>query len=146
MRHCVCGTLNHEEGSADDKTAQLNNIHEDCIPSEENIDFHSDILKCNSSDAGSNPDVCKLGSCETNGYCFKWLVRDDSKITTTFGCLPEKLLQPRKRPFICYGSKVQCNLKIININISQSMFVFPISSFFLSLEPVKGGFKSESAG
>ena len=47
MRHCVCGTLNHEEGSADDKTAQLNNIHEDCIPSEENIDFHSDILKCN---------------------------------------------------------------------------------------------------
>ena len=109
MRHCVCGTLNHEEGSADDKTAQLNNIHEDCIPSEENIDFHSDILKCNSSDAGSNPDVCKLGSCETNGYCFKWLVRDDSKITTTFGCLPEKLLQPRKRPFICYGSKVQCS-------------------------------------
>ena len=61
MRHCVCGTLNHEEGSADDKTAQLNNIHEDCIPSEENIDFHSDILKCNSSDAGSNPDMCKLG-------------------------------------------------------------------------------------
>ena len=60
MRHCVCGTLNHEEGSADDKTGQLNNIHEDCIPSEEHIDFHSDILKCNSSDAGSNPDLCKL--------------------------------------------------------------------------------------
>ena len=60
MRHCVCGTLNHEEGSADDKTAQLNNIHEDCIPSEENIDFHSDILKCNSSDAGLNLDLCKL--------------------------------------------------------------------------------------
>jgi len=109
MRHCVCGTLNHEEGSADDKTAQLNNIHEDCIPSEENIDFHSDILKCNSSDAGSNPDVCKLGSCETNGYCFKWLVREGGKITTTFGCLPEKLLQPRKRPFICYGSKANAH-------------------------------------
>ena len=29
MRHCVCGTLNHKVGSADKKTAQLNNIHED---------------------------------------------------------------------------------------------------------------------
>ena len=33
-------------------------------------------------------------------------------------------------------SAVQCNLKIIYITISQSMFVFPISSIFLSLEPV----------
>jgi hypothetical protein len=29
MRHFVCGTLNHKEGSADNKIAQLNNIHED---------------------------------------------------------------------------------------------------------------------
>ena len=109
LRHCVCGTLNHEEGSANDKSAQLNNIHEDCTPSEENLEFHSDILKCNSTSESNNnqADVCKLGSCETDGYCFKWLVREGSKITTTFGCLPEKLLQPKKRPFICYSSQVK---------------------------------------
>ena len=109
LRHCVCGTLNHEEGSANDKSAQLNNIHEDCTPSEENLEFHSDILKCNSTSESNNnqADVCKLGSCETDGYCFKWLVREGSKITTTFGCLPEKLLLPKKRPFICYSSQVK---------------------------------------
>ena len=103
----MCGTLNHEEGSADDKSAQLNNIHEDCTPSEENLEFHSDVLKCNTTSESNNADVCKLGSCETDGYCFKWLVREGSKITTTFGCLPEKLLQPKKRPFICYSSQVK---------------------------------------
>ena len=109
LRHCVCGTLNHEEGSANDKSAQLNNIHEDCTPSEENLEFHSDILKCNSTSESNNnqADVCKLGSCETDGYCFKWLVREGGKITTTFGCLPEKLLLPKKRPFICYSSQVK---------------------------------------
>ena len=54
MRHCVCVTLNHEEGSANEKTAQLNKIHKDRIPNKENIDFHSDILKCNLSNVGSN--------------------------------------------------------------------------------------------
>jgi len=111
LRQCVCGTLNHEEGSADDKSAQLNNIHEDCIPSEENLEFHTDVLKCNTTSETANnaADVCKLGSCETDGYCFKWLVKDGSIITTTFGCLPERLLQPKKRPWLCYGSQANAH-------------------------------------
>jgi len=132
----VCGTLNHEEGSADDKSAQLNNIHEDCTPSEENLEFHSDVLKCNTTSESNNPDVCKLGSCETDGYCFKWLVREGSQITTTFGCLPEKLLQPKKRPFICYSSQENAHKYLnsccwdedgCNANLTLA---FPEKSFF----------------
>lgn len=139
LRHCVCGTLNHEEGSADDKSAQLNNIHEDCTPSEENLEFHSDVLKCNTTSESNNADVCKLGSCETDGYCFKWLVREGSKITTTFGCLPEKLLQPKKRPFICYSSQANSHNYLnsccweedgCNANLTLA---FPEKSFFSSL-------------
>jgi len=141
LRHCVCGTLNHEEGSANDKSAQLNNIHEDCTPSEENLEFHSDILKCNSTSESNNnqADVCKLGSCETDGYCFKWLVREGSKITTTFGCLPEKLLQPKKRPFICYSSQANSHNYLnsccweedgCNANLTLE---FPKKSIFSSL-------------
>jgi len=139
LRHCVCGTLNHEEGSADDKSAQLNNIHEDCTPSEENLEFHSDVLKCNTTSESNNADVCKLGSCETDGYCFKWLVREGSKITTTFGCLPEKLLQPKKRPFICYSSQANshnylnsCCWEEDGCNANLTL-VFPKKSFFSSL-------------
>ena len=117
MRHCVCGTLNHEEGSTDDKAAQLNNIHERCISSEDNEDFHSDVLKCNTSstsDFDLLPDICKLGSCYTDGYCFKWLVRENSKITTTYGCLPKEMLQPRDRPFICHASQAKAHKFLVS--------------------------------
>ena len=144
MRHCVCGTLNHEEGSTDDKAAQLNNIHERCISSEDNEDFHSDVLKCNSSSSTSDfdllPDICKLGSCYTDGYCFKWLVREGSKITTTYGCLPKEMLQPRERPFICHASQAKAHKFLVsccweedgcNANLSLA---FPEStSFFAGL-------------
>ena len=77
------------------------NVRESCIPSEENEEFHKEILGC----TNSTKDVCKLGSCRTDGFCFKWLVKDGTQITTTFGCLPEEMLQPRERPFICHASK-----------------------------------------
>jgi len=107
QRTCVCGTLNHNEGSADDKKAELENIHEKCVPHDENLQFHNEVLHCNASniDTKNNTEVCQLGSCVTDGYCFKWLVKDGSKITATYGCLPSHLLRPAKRPFICYPSK-----------------------------------------
>ena len=88
-RHCVCGTLDRKEGATNDKEADatLMNIHERCVPREENEEFHAEVLECPSNATSEDlvPDVCKLGSCATDGYCFKWLVKEGDTITTTFG-------------------------------------------------------------
>ena len=105
-RQCVCGTLNHQKDSVDDKEVQLENIHENCTRRENNLEFHHDILNCQSNDANySNHDACQLGSCSTDGYCFKWLTKEGNQINTIYGCIPKSLLKPAKRPFICYPSK-----------------------------------------
>lgn len=105
-RECVCGTLDHEENAPNDKDAKLMNVHERCVPKDQNEAFHNQVLKCDNRN-NSNSDLCKLGSCRTDGFCFKWLVKDGTKITTTYGCLPEEMLQPRESPFICHASKAK---------------------------------------
>ena len=89
-RYCVCGTLNHKEGGeTNDKAAKLMNIHERCTPREENEKFHAEVLKCSTNNATNAtnlpPEVCQLGSCHTDGYCFKWLVKEEDTISTIFG-------------------------------------------------------------
>ncbi len=100
-RQCVCGTINHAEGSIDDKKVKLWNVREDCLPHDKGHEFYHNVLGCNATKS----DVCQLGVCKTNGQCFKWLTKDEDKVTMTFGCFPEDLLQPPEKPFICHGTK-----------------------------------------
>lgn len=96
--------MDHEEHTPNDKDAKLMNVHERCVPKDQNAAFHQNILGCQKN---ATSDLCKLGSCRTDGFCFKWLVKDGTKITTTYGCLPEEMLQPRESPFICHASKAK---------------------------------------
>lgn len=56
------------------------------------------LLKCVCSD-------CKLGVCETDGYCYVTVTIDTSGETQIFkNCFEKKLLMPRDRPFICLNT------------------------------------------
>ncbi len=76
--------------------------------------------------------MCRLSSCHTDGYCYKWIVKrkDNLGISATYGCHDEHLLQPRERPFICHGSmakaheyQVECCFRSdgCNANISLAL-------------------------
>ena len=82
-----------------------------CKPFNESETFHKDILKCdkNSQPHGPNSHICKLSSCYTNGYCFKWLHKDGGMLTTTYGCLAKEMIQPFGQPLLCHGSKARAH-------------------------------------
>ena len=91
-RYCVCGTIDYEGHveHLDESLANLVNSKssEDmCKPMSESEPFHKDVLHCDTiaNANGTTNHVCKLSSCYTNGYCFKWLHKDGGMITTTYG-------------------------------------------------------------
>ena len=97
-RLCVCGTIDYQghvehldESLAKHKLSK-SEFGEMCKPFNDSQSFHKNILQCDDDDKIQNDNgshlshVCKLGSCLTDGYCFKWIYKEDGGIiTTTFG-------------------------------------------------------------
>ena len=96
-RLCVCGTIDYQghvehldESLAQHKFSN-SEFGEMCQPFNESQSFHKTVLQCEDNKILNDNNthvshVCKLGSCLTDGYCFKWLYKEDGGIiTTTFG-------------------------------------------------------------
>merc|ERR1719361_2926145 len=115
-----------------------------CKPFNDSQSFHKNILQCDDDDKIQNDNgshlshVCKLGSCLTDGYCFKWLYKEDGGIiTTTFGCVPKAMMLPIGQPIMCHRAKsrahefnIGCcsNQDGCNSNITLKLDASPIFS------------------
>jgi len=86
----------------------------------------------------TNPQTCLgtgvcYGVCSTEGFCSKSIVKEESKIKTSYSCLNNDV-EPVKRPFICYSTvslqdtfQVGCcnNYSYCNANISLALLTIP---------------------
>jgi len=116
-RLCVCGTIDYQghvehldESLAQHKFSN-SEFGEMCQPFNESQSFHKNVLQCEDNKILNDNNthvshVCKLGSCLTDGYCFKWLYKEDGGIiTTTFGCVPKAMMLPIGQPIMCHRAK-----------------------------------------
>ena len=101
-RYCVCGTMDGE--MIDDLDSTFMNRHEKCQAHENEGIITDEVLKCHEQNQ-NNTDLCKLGSCYTDGYCFKSMYREGTKVKQIFGCFPMEVLTPRNNPLLCQVSK-----------------------------------------
>ena len=87
----------------DDSESTFMNRHEKC-QAHENEGVIEDVLKCHEQNQKTT-DLCKLGSCYTDGYCFKSMYREGTEVKQIFGCFPREVLTPRNNPLLCQVSK-----------------------------------------
>ena len=84
----------------DDLDSTFMNRHEKCQAHENDGVIADEVLKCHEQNK-NNTDLCKLGSCYTDGYCFKSMYREGNKVKQIFGCFPMEVLTPRNNPLLC---------------------------------------------
>ena len=95
----------------DDLESTFNHKHEKCQAHANEGVITDQVLKCGAS--LNNTDLCKLGSCYTDGYCFKSMFRDGKSVKQIFGCFPMQVLTPRNNPLMCQVSKTNRHINTV---------------------------------
>lgn len=90
---CLCGSLTYE-ADGDGREGEL-------------IEYSADDCPGNSTNFRVNGTSAYLGTCLTDGVCFKSVHSNDGTLKNTYRCIPEELLDPKDRPIFCHASEAR---------------------------------------